>query len=142
MRIEVDSQVAAPAEMSNTQLAPSGNRSHKSADGRVATEAAWLKPKTKDSDRKRKNDLTRTGLLMEGLGNVSSQKRLPCDVPTRMKRPHETARFEILLFGLMFLAWIWWLVSHGPKDYYTFQWMLAGIGIVLLSVFSFIHRKK
>jgi hypothetical protein len=51
---EVDSQVAAPAEMSNTQLAPSENRSHQSADGRVATEAAWLKPKTKDSDRKTK----------------------------------------------------------------------------------------
>src|SRR5215469_6184685 len=26
----------------NTPLAPSENRSHKSADGRVATEAAWL----------------------------------------------------------------------------------------------------
>jgi hypothetical protein len=31
--------------MKNTQLAPSENRSNKSADGRVATEAAWLNGK-------------------------------------------------------------------------------------------------
>jgi hypothetical protein len=34
--------VAAPNEIANTQLAPSENRAHKSADGRVATEAACL----------------------------------------------------------------------------------------------------
>jgi len=37
--------------MENTQLAPSDNRSTKSADGRVATEAAWLNGKMKESLR-------------------------------------------------------------------------------------------
>jgi hypothetical protein len=34
--------VAAPTGIKYTHLAPSDNRSTKSADGRVATEAAWL----------------------------------------------------------------------------------------------------
>jgi hypothetical protein len=39
---EVDSQVAAPNESSTPNLHRATNRSTKSADGRVATEAAWL----------------------------------------------------------------------------------------------------
>src|SRR5258708_39842828 len=58
----------------NTHHAPSENRSTKSADGRMATEAAWLeckestgrKEKTERANRKRKTHLTHTGLLMEG----------------------------------------------------------------------------
>jgi len=43
MRAKVDSQVAAPAEIEDAQLAPSENSLTKSADGRMATEAARLK---------------------------------------------------------------------------------------------------
>jgi hypothetical protein len=54
-----------------THLAPSDNRSTKSADGRVATEAAWLngdnlKKETTKKRKKQRKDLTLTGLLMEG----------------------------------------------------------------------------
>ena len=48
--------------------APTGsseNRSHKSADGRVATEAAWPGGKRENHDESRKC-LLGTGLLMEG----------------------------------------------------------------------------
>jgi hypothetical protein len=45
MRAKVDSQVAAPAEIEDAQLAPSENSLTKSADGRMATEAARLKYK-------------------------------------------------------------------------------------------------
>jgi len=48
-------------------LAPSENRSTKSADGMVATEAAWLNEKTKKSGEDHSEPLTRIGLLMEGL---------------------------------------------------------------------------
>jgi hypothetical protein len=39
---EVDTQVAAPTGNENTHLAPSEHRSPKSANGRMATEAAQL----------------------------------------------------------------------------------------------------
>jgi hypothetical protein len=45
MRAKVDSQVAAPAEMKDAQLAPSESSLTKSADGRMATEAARLERK-------------------------------------------------------------------------------------------------
>jgi hypothetical protein len=35
-------------QIENTQLAPNENRSYKSADGRVATEAAWLNGKKRE----------------------------------------------------------------------------------------------
>jgi hypothetical protein len=78
---EVDTQVAAPNE-SSTHLAPSDNRSTKSADGRVATEAAWLmgticKRRNKDEERKKRQnerkDLTLTG-LMEGVSKGDRAK--------------------------------------------------------------------
>ena len=60
-----------------TQLAPSDNRSTKSADGRAATEVAWLnrkqfeKRRNKEKERKKQKHgrkaLTLTGLLMEGV---------------------------------------------------------------------------
>src|SRR5882672_8194032 len=55
---------------------PSENRSTKSADGRMATEAAWLECKEstggkrenrKSKQKKRKTHLTHSGLLMEGV---------------------------------------------------------------------------
>src|SRR6266576_3290966 len=71
---------AQPPRIEYTQLAPSDNRSTKSADGRVATGAAWLKgrnsqggreekkhPYKKKKRKNRKTHLTHTGLLMEGL---------------------------------------------------------------------------
>jgi hypothetical protein len=58
----------------NTQLAPSEHRSHKTADGRVATEAAWLRGKDRPK-KERYSLLTGTGLLMEGLSLLSA--RLP-----------------------------------------------------------------
>jgi len=67
MGAEVDYQVAAPAEMRTPNLHRAKNRSPKSADGRMATEAARLKRQNL-LIRKRKTDLTLTGLLMEGLG--------------------------------------------------------------------------
>jgi len=63
-------QTAAPTENENTQLAPSEESLYKSADGRVATEAAWLR--AKDHLRKIKIVLTRTGLLMEGFGQPTT----------------------------------------------------------------------
>jgi len=53
----------------DTQLTPSENRSPKSADGRVATEAAWLKSKDQKTQKTltgKKETLTLAGLLMEG----------------------------------------------------------------------------
>jgi hypothetical protein len=44
-----------------TQLAPSDNRSTKSADGRVATEAAWLKCKTSYREEKEKAEMKLLG---------------------------------------------------------------------------------
>jgi hypothetical protein len=70
MGAEVDYQVAAPAERRTPNLHRANNRSQKSADGRMATEAARLKRKN-PLVRKRKTDLTLTGLLMEGLGRVA-----------------------------------------------------------------------
>jgi hypothetical protein len=55
---EVANQVAAPTENEYTQLAPSDNRSTKSADGRVATGAAWLMAGTHREEEKNKNILT------------------------------------------------------------------------------------
>src|SRR5215472_4623162 len=43
----------------NTQLAPSENRSHKSADGRVATEAAWLNGKMEEITERAEKTLDR-----------------------------------------------------------------------------------
>ena len=66
---------------SYTQLAPSDNRSTKSADGRVATEAAWLngnnlekeERRNEEEERKKENKgLTITGLLMEGTESMLS----------------------------------------------------------------------
>jgi hypothetical protein len=51
-------------------LAPSENRSHNSADGRVATEAAWLNGgKSKNHGKSKQKLSTAIGLLMEGLGS-------------------------------------------------------------------------
>jgi len=49
-----------------THLAASDHRSEETADGRIATEAARLKRKDPQEER-RKTVLTHTGLLMEGL---------------------------------------------------------------------------
>jgi len=54
------------------QLAPSENRSHQSADGRVATDAAWLNGKMERPKRERYSLLTWTDLLMEGLVKADS----------------------------------------------------------------------
>ena len=67
MGAEVDYQVAAPAEMRTPTLHRAKIAQQKSADGRMATEAARLKPKNLLGG-KRKTNLTLTGLLMEGLG--------------------------------------------------------------------------
>jgi hypothetical protein len=67
MRAEVDYQVAAPAEMRTPNLHRAKIAQQKSADGRMATEAARLERK-EPQEGKRKTDLTLTGLLMEGLG--------------------------------------------------------------------------
>jgi len=75
---QVENQVAPPTGFKYTHLAPSDNRSTKSADGRVATEAAWLNGSNLEKEeinepereKKRKDDrkvLTLTGLLMEGV---------------------------------------------------------------------------
>ena len=58
--------MAAPTESRTPNLHRAKIAQHKSADGRVATEAAWLR--AKDPLRKSKTVLTRTGLLMEGVG--------------------------------------------------------------------------
>jgi hypothetical protein len=71
MGTEVDYQVAAPAEMRTPNLHRAKIAPQKSADGRMATKAARLKRKN-PLVRKRKTDLTLTGLLMEGLGYGNS----------------------------------------------------------------------
>ncbi len=63
---EIESLNERIKEYDGTQLAPSENRSQKSADGRMATEAAWLNRNRLTERRKRKCALTSTGLLMEG----------------------------------------------------------------------------
>jgi hypothetical protein len=65
MAAKVDYQVAAPAEMSTPNLHGAKKSLKKSADGRMATEAARLRRPTESE--KRKTHLTHTGLLMEGL---------------------------------------------------------------------------
>jgi hypothetical protein len=67
MGAEVDYQVAAPAEMRTPNLHRAKNRSTKSADGRMAAEAD--EHQTRPLDGNYKTCLTRTGLLMEGLGS-------------------------------------------------------------------------
>jgi hypothetical protein len=67
MGAEVDSQVAAPAELRTPNLHRANHRSQKSADGRMATEAEGLQIRPLDGNGK--TCLTRTGLLMEGLGS-------------------------------------------------------------------------
>jgi hypothetical protein len=53
--------------MEDTQLAPSKNCSTTSADGRVATEAAWLNGEKREELMERAKKLsTWIGLLMEG----------------------------------------------------------------------------
>ena len=71
MGAEVDYQVAAPAEMRTPNLHRANHRSQKSADGRMATEAARLKRKEPTG---RKTGLTLTGLLMEGRGQSSQHQ--------------------------------------------------------------------
>ena len=51
---KVDSQVAAPAELRTPNLHRANNRSPKSADGRMATEAARLELKTASWEEKQK----------------------------------------------------------------------------------------
>jgi hypothetical protein len=55
-------------------MAPSENRSAMSADGRVATEAAWLNGKMQEIVERTEKLLTGTGVLMEG---VVEPERLP-----------------------------------------------------------------
>src|ERR1019366_8167430 len=104
---KVDYQVAAPAELRTPNLHRAKNRSPKSADGRMATEAARLKRQNL-LIRKRKTDLTLTGLLMEGLGKSSIEIR-PCfprgNLPRRKERTMET--FALFLRNLMgsWMAW-------------------------------------
>src|ERR1700745_486597 len=79
---EVDYQVAAPTESSTPNLHRANNRSTKSADGRVVTEAAWLngnhlEKETKKKKEKMKNALTLTGLLIEGLTHDFMELELP-----------------------------------------------------------------
>jgi hypothetical protein len=54
MRVEVDYQVAAPAEMRTPNLHRAKIAQPKSADGRMATEAARLKCKTSYREEKEK----------------------------------------------------------------------------------------
>src|SRR5580700_10848972 len=54
---EVDYQVAAPAEMRTPNLHRAKNRSTKSADGRMATEAARLERKKPTGRKQEKNRL-------------------------------------------------------------------------------------
>jgi hypothetical protein len=56
---EVDYQVAAPTESSTPNLHRANHRSTKSADGRVATEAAWLHGKQFGKRRKQKTRETK-----------------------------------------------------------------------------------
>jgi hypothetical protein len=66
MGAKVDNQVAAPAETRTPTWHRATIAQEKSADGRMATEAARLKCKEPQGG-KRKTSLTRTGLLMEGV---------------------------------------------------------------------------
>jgi len=66
---EVDYQVAAPLKREHPTCTERISLT-KSADGRMATEAARLKRKN-PLGGKRKTDLTLTGLLMEGLGKLA-----------------------------------------------------------------------
>jgi hypothetical protein len=70
-RAEGDYQIAERTESRTPPLAPSENRSRKNADGRVATEVAWLNGTDSEREarktKERKTNLTRTGLLKEGL---------------------------------------------------------------------------
>jgi len=68
-------QVAAVAEMRTPNLHGAKIAQQKSADGRMATEAAQLKGK-KPTGGKRKTDLTLTSLLMEGLGRSQMRNQL------------------------------------------------------------------
>ncbi len=81
MGAEVDNQVAAPAETRTPSLHRAIIAQQKSADGRMATEAARLKRKKKPQGGKTKADLTHTGLLMEGL--ILSGR-----VPTQLETQH------------------------------------------------------
>jgi hypothetical protein len=66
MGAEVAYQVAASAETRTPNLHRAKIAQQKSADGRMATEAAWLKGRD-SQEGNRKTSLTLTGLLMEGL---------------------------------------------------------------------------
>jgi hypothetical protein len=70
MAAEVDYQIAARVEMRTPNWYRAKIAQPKSADGKMATEAARLKRK-KTTGRKKTN-LTLTGLLKEGLGQVRS----------------------------------------------------------------------
>jgi hypothetical protein len=62
---EVDNQIAAPAETGTPNWHRAIIAQTKSADGRMATEAAW--PKGKQSMQVKATILIPIGLLMEGL---------------------------------------------------------------------------
>src|SRR6266566_5445153 len=66
MGVEVDYQVAAPAETRTPNLHRAKIAPPKSADGRMAAEAKGLP--TRPLDGNHKTCLTQIGLLMEGLG--------------------------------------------------------------------------
>src|ERR1700676_2360929 len=81
---KVDYQVAAPTETSTPNLHRATIAQQKSADGRVATGAAWLKgrnsqggrdeqkhPHRKEREKGKKTYLTHTGLLMEGVDQLA-----------------------------------------------------------------------
>jgi hypothetical protein len=74
---EVDNQVAAPTEARTPTLHRATNRSPKSANGRMATEAAWLNGNKLTERRKQNYALTSTGLLMEGVDDDSSMVHFP-----------------------------------------------------------------
>src|ERR1700730_4924160 len=71
---EVDYQEADDAATRTPNVHRAKIAQQKSADGRMATEAAWLKGRD-SQEGKRKTSLTLTGLLMEGLGLGG---RCPC----------------------------------------------------------------
>src|SRR6267142_5863446 len=62
-------------------VAPSEIRSTKSADGRMATEAAQLE--NQEPTGRRKTDLTLTGLLMEGVMRPICTRQVSGDLATR-----------------------------------------------------------
>jgi hypothetical protein len=77
---EVDSQVAAPTETRTPNWHRAKIRSQKSADGRMATGAAWLNRNRLTERRKRNCALTSTGLLMEGLRLMYSDAENKCQL--------------------------------------------------------------